>query len=319
MSRARRIARVVAAPLLLGAVLWAAGPARVAGALGAADAGWLVAGLGCALAANVVSALRWRALCAWLGIAVEARWALVAYFRGVAVNVVLPGAVVGGDVLRTGALQRRGHPGVAAALSVVGERLSGLWMLAALAGAAAAWGVGTPAGQELVARVPGLAGLATPPVLAAMLLALLAAWLLAPWLLLVAARRTPSGRLRRAVGPLLDDPAPGRRYGAQLLLSLAVQLLSVAALGCAGAALGATVAPWALAAAALPIFLMATLPVSFGGWGTREAAAVVCLVPLGATAAQAVTMSIVYGLYPLAQALVALVPAARSAGPPAPR
>jgi hypothetical protein len=43
--------------------------------------------------------------------------------------------------------------------------------------------------------------------------------------------------------------------------------------------------------------------VSFGGWGTREAAATVCLGLFGVPAAQAVGVSVLYGLFGLAQAL----------------
>ncbi|MBZ8141383.1 hypothetical protein CLD22_15940 [Rubrivivax gelatinosus] len=311
---ARRLWRLAAAALLLAAVFWLAGPAAVFATLRTADPGWLAAGLGCALAANAVSALRWQALCAWMGMVVARRWALVTYFRGVAVNVALPGAVVGGDVLRATALQRLGHPGVAAAMSVLGDRISGLLMLIALGAVALLLGVGTPAWEQLAGAWPGLQALASRPLLAA----LLAAMLVLPWLVIALARGAGplAGRLRGALAPLLRHPQPGRQYLNQVGLSLAVQALSVAALGCAGMAVGAAPAPWALAAAAVPIFLMATLPVSFGGWGTREAAAAICLVPLGVTPAQAVTMSVIYGLYPVVQAALAL---ASTGGAPPPR
>jgi len=296
--------RLVAAPLLLAAVFWLAGPAEVWGTLRRADAGWLAVGLASAFAANLVSALRWRALCAWMQMAVTRRWAIVTYFRGVAVNVALPGAVVGGDVLRATALQRQGHPGVTAAMSVLGDRISGLWMLVALGLSALVWGLGSPEWQAFVARWPALAPLGSR----SLLLALLAAFVALPWLVLrLAARgRRVGTRLAGALAPLLQHPKAAQQYAAQVLLSLAVQALSVLALGCGAAAVGAPVTPWALAAAAVPIFLMATLPVSFGGWGTREAAAAICLVPLGVAPAQAVTLSVIYGLYPIVQAAVAL-------------
>ena len=80
-----------------------------------------------------------------------------------------------------------------------------------------------------------------------------------------------------------------------------MQLLSAAALAGGGLALGvalpASVWAWAIA----PVFLMAALPVSVGGWGTREAAAVLALAPFGVEAASAVGAALVYGLYGLAQ------------------
>jgi uncharacterized membrane protein YbhN (UPF0104 family) len=107
------------------------------------------------------------------------------------------------------------------------------------------------------------------------------------------------GRLRGA----LARRGLSRPYALQAILSAAVQLLSVAALLCALRALGADLPAWAVAAAAVPIFLLATLPVSFGGWGTREAAAAIVLGALGTPAAIAVTGSAIYGTYALVQAL----------------
>jgi uncharacterized membrane protein YbhN (UPF0104 family) len=46
---------------------------------------------------------------------------------------------------------------------------------------------------------------------------------------------------------------------------------------------------------------MAALPVSVGGWGTREAAAVAALAPFGVPAPAAVGAAMIYGLYGIAQ------------------
>ena len=56
--------------------------------------------------------------------------------------------------------------------------------------------------------------------------------------------------------------------------------------------------------AAAPIFVMAALPVSFGGWGTRETAAALCLGAFGAASDSAVAASVLYGLYGACQALI---------------
>ena len=87
----------------------------------------------------------------------------------------------------------------------------------------------------------------------------------------------------------------------QAAASAAVQLLSAAALAAGGLALGVHIgwAAWAFAIA--PVFLMAALPASVGGWGTREAAAVAALAPLGVPAAAAVGTGVIYGLYQLVQ------------------
>jgi uncharacterized membrane protein YbhN (UPF0104 family) len=58
--------------------------------------------------------------------------------------------------------------------------------------------------------------------------------------------------------------------------------------------------------------------VSFGGWGTREAAAALSLGAFGVPAPVAVAISLLYGLFALAQAIVGagLLIAARHRPPP---
>jgi uncharacterized membrane protein YbhN (UPF0104 family) len=58
-------------------------------------------------------------------------------------------------------------------------------------------------------------------------------------------------------------------------------------------------AVWAFVIA--PVFLMAALPVSVGGWGTREAAAVAALAPFGVPAVLAVGVGLLYGVFALGQ------------------
>lgn len=315
--RPRRLLKPLVALALLGLVVALVDPARIWATLRQADARWAGLGLLALLAGNLASALRWRALCAWMGMAVPRGWTLRTYFHGAALNVVVPGAVVGGDVMRAAALQGRGHGVLPASLSVLGDRLSGLWLLLAQGVGALAWGLGTPGWQALAERWPLIARLASAP----LLVALLAAMLLLPWgLLRLAGRMAPGtraaaepelrpGLLRRLswlATTMGAHPQAGRFYAGQCLRSWLVQALSVSTLGCAAVAVGVPLDAWMVAAAAVPITLMATLPVSHGGWGTREAAAVISLAPLGVGAPQAVAMSVICGLLPVAQAVLTL-------------
>ncbi len=297
----RALVRVALGAALLAAVLWWVDPRALLQLWRAADPAWLAAGLASAVAANVASALRWWALARWLGAAVSARWALASYFRGVAVNALLPGAVVGGDLLRTHALARQGLPLLEAALSVLVDRLSGLWMLVVLGALAAAVGVASDAG----APVGRLAGGAGPAALVGVAAALLALPLAVGWVWRQAGGEPPAqggqpwhARLRR----LAHRPRALTQYGWQAAGSTLVQVLSIATLACGGAALGVHLPPWVWAAAAVPVFLFATLPVSFGGWGTREAAAVVALGAFGVEPAAAVAVAMLYGIAALVQA-----------------
>lgn len=330
----RGLWRAVAALVLLAAVLWWADPAQVLALAADASPGWLAAGLASAVAANVASALRWRALAGWLGHRPPAAWALDVYFRAVALNALLPGAVVGGDMYRAHAVSRRGLPLMEAGLSVLFDRLSGLWMLV-VAGAAAGWyglvlgaapaaGGGAGPGAAWAASLPGPAGLAAAiGALLGVPIAVLLAWrrrapqpgaaavdhqrLDAPW--------------RQRLAVIAQRPGIGTQYAVQAVASTLVQLLSIGTLWCAAMAMGVNLPWWALAVAAVPTFLMATLPVSFGGWGTREAAAVLSLGLFGVSAPQAVGVSMLYGLAALAQAVagVVLLVRSRQGTGPAPR
>ena len=284
--------RGLAGLALLAAVLALADPARVLAALRHADAAWLLAGLAAAIASNAVSALRWRALARWLGaeltVADAGRW----YFQAIGLNTLLPGAVVGGDVYRALMLRRAGQAPAAAGWSVVLDRVSGLWMLCAIGG------LGAAACAEVLApwlRLPAA-------VFAPLLLAGTALWLALPWALpALLGQRPRAGGWLAPLRLAAARPDFRRQLGWQAAASAAVQLLSAAALAAGALALGVQqpLAVWAWAIA--PVFLMAALPLSVGGWGTREAAAVAALAPFGVAAPAAVGVAVVYGLYGLAQ------------------
>lgn len=282
--------RGLAGLLLLGAVAALADPARVLAQLRQAQPGWLLAGLAAAIASNLVSAIRWRALARWLGAEVGVGDATRWYFQAIGLNALLPGAVLGGDVYRAVVLRRAGQDTLAPAWSVLLDRVSGLWMLCVIGGLGAA------------ACASGLAPWLRLPVglFIALMLTGTALWLLLPWTLPWLLRRWRPGwlaPLRTAV----DRPDFNAQLGWQVLASVAVQLLSAAALAGGGLALGVALSPAAWAFAIAPVFLMAALPVSVGGWGTREAAAVATLAPFGVAAPAAVGVGVIYGLYQLAQ------------------
>lgn len=289
--------RIALAPLLLLGVLWFVDLQGVLQQLRQARPGWLAAALACSVIANLLSAWRWRSLVRWLGHGLATARALRLYFQAMALGTLLPGAVVGGDVFRALALRRGGMDTLAASLSVLLDRLSGLWMLWVLAAFAAAWA--WPGGGQAALAAWGLPapGRAAPLALAVLLLVLPAA-------ALALARRTQgAGRWAR----LARTPGMRAEFLRQLLQSGLVQLLSVAALACGGQAIGVALPYWAFAMAAAPTFLMAALPVSFGGWGTREAAAALSLAPFGVAAPAAVAVGLLYGIMALPQALAGLV------------
>lgn len=290
----RRVLRLAAAPLLLTIVIVVAGPAEMARALRGADWRWLLAGLLTAIASNIASAWRWAALARWLGQPVPLGWAVRVYFRAMAVSTLLPGAVVGADVFRAWSLRRRGSPLAEAGTSVLLDRLSGVWILQALGIAGLIVGLDDP-------RLPALLGLLhLPPGWPTLPWALsaLASVLLLPLAVLAGWRASGLGAERLA---LLHRGGALAQYAFQAMASLIVQLLSVACFAFAAFAFGVELPGWLVAITAVPIFLMAALPVGFGGWGTREAATAACWSVFGVPAALAVGTSIAYGLYAIVQ------------------
>lgn len=282
--------RGAASLALLGAVVALADPVRVLAQLSHVHPGWLGAGLLAAIASNIVSAWRWRALARWLGADVGLRDASRWYFQAIGLNALLPGAVLGGDVYRAVVLRRAGQDTLASSWSVVLDRVSGLWMLCAIGGLGAAWCADVLAPWL---RLPAGAFIA-------LMLAGTALWLLLPWVL-PALLRHAGLRWLAPLRAAAERPDFNRQMGWQALASAAVQVLSAAALAAGGLALGVqlSLAAWAFVIA--PVFLMAALPVSVGGWGTREAAAVAALAPFGVAAPAAVGVGVIYGLYALVQ------------------
>jgi hypothetical protein len=127
--------------------------------------------LGISIASNAVSAWRWRAMARWLGAEMSLASGMRWYFQAIGLNVLLPGAVVGGDVYRAIALQKTGQAKAASNLSVILDRVSGLWMLCAIGG------LGAVACASTLAPWVHM----NTAVFIALLLAVIVLWLLLPW------------------------------------------------------------------------------------------------------------------------------------------
>jgi uncharacterized protein (TIRG00374 family) len=137
-------------------VVWYADPPALAHKLAETDRRWFVLAVLLAIAANVVSAIRWAAIARAGLIALTGRLLLM-YARGITTNMLLPGATLSGDLLRSYQLAGLGNPFLRAALSVFFDRFSGLWVLCVMSLLAAAGMVA--AGLASAAALPaGLGG-----------------------------------------------------------------------------------------------------------------------------------------------------------------
>lgn len=236
------------------------------------------------LAGHALAAAKWR----WMiGGAVSYPAALKAHFAGLAANIALPG-VAGGDIVRAGIVMKGSDKKTALALGSLADRLIDTAALLIIAEIGAIW-LGARAGVDraglgVVAALTVGAGVA-----GVLLMARIAAFV-----------RTLkiSGKPGRLAGDIADAlQEMSTRRGALVwcaLLSIGVQFAFAALNGLiaqdlgAGTSLAAWVFAWPLAK------LVATLPISFGGLGVREASLVGIMAPLGYPAAGVVAASLVW-------------------------
>lgn len=281
--------RAAAAVALLGLVIGWVGPARIAGQLRGVSIAWFSAAFVSAIAANLLSAWRWGLIVRALGVRATFGQLASAYAQGIAVNTVLPGATLGGDALRALRLAQGGGDGLAAGASVILDRASGLWVLCALSLLAAAVLLGL---RPQTSALPSALSLPVVASLALLLLALLSLpFVIAPGV--APAREGPRRRLHE-VRVLLH----ARRSAMlrSLLPSAGVQLMSAATLWLCAHAAGADIGPLPVLAVAAPVFLAAAIPMSIGGFGPREAVAVVAFPWVGAAPEAGVAAALLYGL-----------------------
>lgn len=275
--------RVLAGAALLAAVIWYVDPAALAQSLAALDARWFAAAIAASVVSNAFSAARWAAIARGLGLEAPLGALLAMYFRGMTMNVLLPGATVSGDLLRSYQLSRLARNGVLrSGTSVLLDRLSGLWILCAMSALAlvAALALGRLAWSTEMALY--LAGLAV---------ALALPWIPIPLRSAEAKRRALLG----ARGPLL----------ASVWLSVLVQVFSAMALWLCGYAAGLELGYPVMFAAAAPIFIMGALPLGWGGFGARELSAVVVLGAIGVAPEQATAAALLYGISAVLQGVAA--------------
>lgn len=248
---------------------------------------WFVA-VGVYVAAQLLSAVRWRWLSQPLGFDRPLRAYVGDYFVGMFFNLLLPTSI-GGDAVRAISLNARSGRKMAALLSVLLDRLSGLLVLLALAcGAALVSPIALPPWMQVVifsAAAAALVGLLMLPVAIRVL-----TQLDANHRVLAKCRRLAES-LQSALVVFRGRP---RLVIVSTLLSLAIQLSGVVQVAMIGAALGLDV-PTAVYGVAVPmVALLTLLPVSLNGMGVREAGMVVFLQPAGVGASQAVAVAFLW-------------------------
>ena len=325
MSRlARPLLRLLAAAVLMAVALWLVGPERLRGQWARIDRAWFVLAVAAMALSQAVSVLRWQAIARIFGLRVRRAALALAYAQGMTLNVLLPGATLGGDTLRSLRLQRLGNPLDVSALTVLLDRLSGLWVLCVLSlftGVVLRLAPGAPA---LAAAPLAAAGLDPRELAWAYLLGLLLLCS-APWLPLPlaaapdGARGAPLAALarlwNRVAGLHALALAQRQALGRSLWSSLLVQLLCALTLWLCVLAAGGQAAYWQVQAIAAPVFVAGALPLSYGGFGARELAALAAFPLVGLPADVGLAASVLYGLVGIVLGLAA-APSFAFAAPP---
>ena len=232
-----------------------------------------------------VLAMRWRAVIYCIDARITFLRALRLTWIGLFLNQVLPSAM-GGDVVRAWMFQRGGAGWPAAIASLLLDRVMALITLMPLIAVGLA---GRKSQSEEVHFL--LAGLVAAVVIAA--------------LAIVLAGRPISAILRRR-RPLtfLSDAALGFRQAfisphhavRVFCTAIPVHLMSVTVVYALGQGVGANLS-FAEAMIWVPtVMLIASLPISFAGWGLREGAMIVTLHHADVASAEALAISICFGI-----------------------
>ncbi|SEK39809.1 Uncharacterized membrane protein YbhN, UPF0104 family [Roseovarius nanhaiticus] len=290
-----RAGQFALAALML-ALLWRAlDGAEAARSLAGADPLWLCAALAALTLQTALSALRWRLTAAQLGIRLGLGAALREYYLGQALNLSLPGGVVGDAGRAVRARQQAGL--LASGQAVVFERLAGQAGLFVITAGAFAVTLAAPGGLEWPARL-------IPPVAIFILIGLCLPLVLyvltqVPGRIGAGARSVWHGMQRAVLARGVILP--------QTLLSLGTALSNLAAFAFCALAVGHGL-PLAAVLAFVPLILLTMLiPLTISGWGLREGAAAALFPLAGGAASGGLAASVAFGLMMIVAALPGLI------------
>lgn len=243
-----------------------------------------VGSLGLYLAGHVISAQKWRRLAAP---ELSRFHSLRAHFSGLAANLALPGAA-SGDIVRAGVAMQSGRERALIAVGSLADRIIDTFGLLILA--FAGWLLATPLADHV----------AWPAVLAGSCILGVVLFLLAKPCTQGALRffERRSGKVSGLIAKMLKSVLALLGSPIQLLTCLAISLfvqgLFIGISATIGMAAGINVSLFVWVFAWPLSKLVATLPISMGGIGIREASLAGLMVPFGADPALVVASGLVW-------------------------
>ncbi len=273
--------KLLLSALLLGYLGWSLNVSDIVALLKTADWRLVVVAVLCLVVGQVLSAIRWSWLARGLGLGVAVARKIRLYFLGMFLSLFLP-SIIGGDVARGWLLAKgREQAGWAAAASVIMERINGVVGLGLLVSCCMLF-LDIPLPWMLMWNGGVL-----------LLLALLAS---APWWWPRLTGCGWSGKLSGWKALPLTSSAFQRAWWKSLPVSMLFQMLVVEAHVLLGMAVGMDMSWFAYGFMVCLVALASALPLSFNGFGIREAGYVSLATWFGASAEAAGAMAALWVL-----------------------
>ncbi|MFI5934451.1 lysylphosphatidylglycerol synthase transmembrane domain-containing protein [Actinoplanes sp. NPDC051494] len=291
-------ARVLGGVAILAVLLWRLGTGAFLDGLRVIDATTLGAAFTIGVATTVLSAWRWCLVARGLGLRLSMRTAVGDYYKALFINAALPGGVLG-DVDRAVRHGKQGGDVGKSVRAVVLERTAGQVVLVTV-GLVVLLTVPSPVLSQLRTHAPVVAIAAAAVVVAAALLVLAVGRLRSGASRWARAARTAVTEIRQ--GLLARRNWPGIALASTLVLAGHLATFVVAARAAGSGSPVPQLVPLMLLA-----LLAMTIPVSIGGWGPREGVTAWAFGAAGLSAAQGLTIAVVYGLFAFVAALPGLV------------
>jgi glycosyltransferase 2 family protein len=256
---------------------------------------WIIAAAFLAIGQVIAAAQRWHYVNSALDIFVSRIETLRILMFGLLIGQVLP-ASIGCDATRAWLIFRAGRKLKEAVAGVVLDRAIGLVVLAAIiAGGFPRLLTGWES-SEPVAMVGASAAM--------LLVGAALSILLLPRITHLAERFPAGEKIKSVLDAATAALCAPTTLGLVLLLSVINHGCSIAIMYLLANGLGASFSVAAAIIFVPPILLASALPISIGGWGIREGAAVILLGQAGLTQAQALAVSVTYAATSLLPAMI---------------
>lgn len=240
---------------------------------------WLTLGL-------AAQALRWNEVMRALDAQMGSRTALIGTFESMFFSQILPSSI-GGDIFRA---LRAFDAGATAGKSILGvliDRAFGLWFVAAIVLVAYVAGGTALAGSAAFNALSAIAAVVCAGAITAVILgAYVEKGMLPRWAGGAVSLVREFSTIVRAVTPPLQIVAT---------MALSTYLIGLGLQTC-GRSIGLALSLWDTLIVLQGMMLASVIPLSIGGWGWREGAAVLLLAALNVGAAEATILSVLFGL-----------------------